>query len=143
LKSGVRFVETDGAKKTAIVVASDIAEYARGSTGEQTQGAGAVAMLVERKARLFTVDLEKSGSASAYRGPDFRKPFKRHFMENYNAKPDQGKIPDFPVFSGPYSTQAYLDEVTLAVENMLVKLEQPPATSTAASVPYSSTVPTT
>ena len=34
----------------AIVVSADIAEYARGSSGEPTQGAGAVAMLLERNA---------------------------------------------------------------------------------------------
>ena len=36
--------------KLAIVVCADVAEYERGSSGEQTQGAGAVAMLVEREA---------------------------------------------------------------------------------------------
>lgn len=126
LKSGVRYVSLDGAGKSAIVVASDIAEYARGSTGEQTQGAGAVAMLIENKARLFEVDLASAGSASAYRGPDFRKPFKRHFMEGYG-KMEHGKIPDFPVFSGPYSTLVYLDEVTMAVEEMLRKLSARPS----------------
>lgn len=126
LKSALRYVATDGAANTAIVVASDIAEYARGSTGEQTQGAGAVAMLVENKARLFDVDIQSSGSGSSYRGPDFRKPFKRHFMEGYG-KVENGKIPDFPVFSGPYSTLVYLDEVTIAVEEMLRKLKTRPS----------------
>jgi hydroxymethylglutaryl-CoA synthase len=126
LKSALRYVSTDGHDRNAIVVASDIAEYARGSTGEQTQGAGAVAMLVENKARLFDVDLSRTGSASAYRGPDFRKPFKRHFMDGYG-KVEHGKIPDFPVFSGPYSTMAYLDQVTMAVEEMLRKLNTRPS----------------
>jgi hydroxymethylglutaryl-CoA synthase len=126
LKCGARYVETDGSDRVAIVVASDIAEYARGSSGEQTQGAGATAMLIENKARLFDVDLKSTGSASAYRGPDFRKPFKRHFMEGYG-KVENGKIPDFPVFSGPYSTMVYLDEVTIAVEEMLRKLNTRPS----------------
>ena len=122
LKSACRYVAADGAAdgRTAIVVASDIAEYAQGSSGEQTQGAGAVAMFVENKAQLFDLDLSKCGSASAYRGPDFRKPVKRHFMEEYS-KGANGKITDFPVFSGPYSTVAYLDEVTQAVEQMVAK----------------------
>lgn len=126
MKCGARYVQTDGKDRVAIVVASDIAEYARGSTGEQTQGAGAVAMLLESNARLFELDLAASGSASAYRGPDFRKPFKRHFMEGYG-KVEHGKIPDFPVFSGPYSTLVYLDEVTMAVEDMLRKLNTRPS----------------
>ena len=33
----------DAGDRVAIVIAADVAEYARGSTGEQTQGAGAVA----------------------------------------------------------------------------------------------------
>jgi hydroxymethylglutaryl-CoA synthase len=72
LKAAARYVAADGAGKRSIVVCSDIAEYERGSTGEQTQGAGAVAVLVDEHARLFTRDLAHAGSASASRGPDFR-----------------------------------------------------------------------
>jgi hydroxymethylglutaryl-CoA synthase len=81
LKSALRYVSCDGTDQLAIVVSADVAEYERGSSGEQTQGAGAVAMLVERHPKMFAVDLSRSGSASAYRGPDFRKPFARHFSE--------------------------------------------------------------
>jgi hydroxymethylglutaryl-CoA synthase len=127
LKSGARYASTDGSDRLAIVVASDIAEYARGSTGEQTQGAGAVAMLVENTPQLFELDLAHAGSGSAYRGPDFRKPVKRHFIPGYHASPVGDKIPDFPVFSGPYSTVAYLEEVAQAVEAMLSKMSQRPS----------------
>lgn len=77
-------------------------------------------MLVEREARLFSVDLAHGGSASDYRGPDFRKPFARHFTEGY-AKRTQ-RLADFPVFSGKYSTFSYLDETVHAVEEMLRRL---------------------
>ncbi|HET7675464.1 MAG TPA: hydroxymethylglutaryl-CoA synthase [Gammaproteobacteria bacterium] len=120
LKSALRYVRGDGADRAAIVVASDIAEYARGSSGEQTQGAGAVAMLVEREPKLFAVDLDHAGSASAYRGPDFRKPFARHFDTGYAAHLPPGR--DFPVFSGKYSTFAYLDEIAHAFDDMLARL---------------------
>ena len=126
LKSAARYAAFDGKGRTAIVVASDIAEYARGSTGEQTQGSGAVAMLVENTPKMFTLDLQKSGSGSAYRGPDFRKPVKRHFIPGYREDPD-AKIADFPVFSGPYSTVCYLEETMTAVEDMLQKLDQRPS----------------
>ncbi|ORC88860.1 hydroxymethylglutaryl-CoA synthase [Trypanosoma theileri] len=127
LKSALRYAELDGGdERVAIVVASDVAEYALGSTGEQTQGAGSVAMLVEKTPRLVELNTKCSGSASDYRGPDFRKPFKRHFIKEYGSTTEHGKIPDFPVFSGPYSTMVYLDEVTMAVENMLAKLKQNP-----------------
>jgi len=117
LKSALRYVATDGADRKAIVVSGDIAEYERGSTGEQTQGAGALAMLVERNPTMFSVDLAHSGSASAYRGPDFRKPFARHFMEGYAT--NTGRLHDFPVFSGKYSTFAYIDATVHAVGDLL------------------------
>ncbi|HEY4157018.1 MAG TPA: hypothetical protein VGM29_02930 [Polyangiaceae bacterium] len=120
LKNALRYVSYDGAGRQAIVVSADVAEYERGSSGEQTQGAGSVAMLVEREPRLFTVDLAHGGSASDYRGPDFRKPFARHFSEGY--APNTERMSDFPVFSGKYSTYSYLDATVLAVEDMLQKL---------------------
>jgi hydroxymethylglutaryl-CoA synthase len=121
LKSALRYASSDGADSLAIVVSADVAEYERGSTGEQTQGAGAVAMLVERNPKLFEVDLKHAGSASDYRGPDFRKPFARHFTEGY--APKTQRLSDFPVFSGKYSTFSYLDETVHAVERMLSRLE--------------------
>lgn len=121
LKSALRYVSFDGEEKVAIVVSADVAEYERGSSGEQTQGAGAVAMLVERRPRMFAIDLSRSGSASAYRGPDFRKPFARHFSDVY--APNTKRISDFPVFSGRYSTFAYLDETAAAVEAMLDRIK--------------------
>jgi hydroxymethylglutaryl-CoA synthase len=120
LKSALRYAQCDGAEKLAIVVSADVAEYERGSTGEQTQGAGAVAMLVERTPQLFTVDLAHGGTASDYRGPDFRKPFARHFSEGYAQNTHRPS--DFPIFSGKYSTYSYLDETVHAVENMLERL---------------------
>lgn len=121
LKNALRYVAFDGADRLAIVVSSDVAEYERGSTGEQTQGAGAVAMLVEREPKLFAVDMANAGSASDYRGPDFRKPFARHFAEGY--APNTRRLSDFPVFSGKYSTFSYLDETVHAVEHMLERLK--------------------
>ena len=124
LKAALRYVSYDAGDKVAIVVCGDVAEYERGSTGDQTQGAGAVAMLVTREAQLFEVDLQHGGSASDYRGPDFRKPFARHFHEAY--APTTQRISDFPVFSGKYSTYSYLDETVHAVEEMLRKLNVSP-----------------
>jgi hydroxymethylglutaryl-CoA synthase len=65
--------------------------------------------------------LKHAGSASDYRGPDFRKPFARHFTEGYAAKTQ--RLSDFPVFSGKYSTFSYLDETVHAVEHMLSRLD--------------------
>ena len=117
LKGALRFVESEGPQRVAIVVAADIAEYERGSSGEQTQGAGAVAMLVESEARLLEIDLRQSGSASTYRAVDFRKPVARHLMETPAAGTEAGWH-DFPVFNGRYSTHCYLRTVSDAVSAM-------------------------
>ncbi|MCB9664375.1 MAG: hydroxymethylglutaryl-CoA synthase [Alphaproteobacteria bacterium] len=109
LKQALRYVAGDGRGRRAIVVASDVAEYARGSSGEATQGAGAVAMLVDPHAAMVEVDLERTGSAAAYRGADFRKPARRHQMPGYH--PGTRRLHDFPVFNGSYSTWCYLDAV--------------------------------
>lgn len=120
LKGALRFVATDGGDQVAIVVAADTAEYARGSSGEQTQGAGAVAMLVEPEAKLFSMNLKLAGVASAYRGPDFRKPMIRHFMDGYTK--NTRRLHDFPVFSGRYSTFAYIDETLHAARQLWRRL---------------------
>jgi hydroxymethylglutaryl-CoA synthase len=121
LKSAVRYASFDSRGRHAIVVSSDVAEYERGSTGEQTQGAGAVAMLVDAEPKLLHVDLHRAGSASDYRGPDFRKPFARHFEDVFASR--TARVSDFPVFSGKYSTLSYLDETVHAVEDMLAQLD--------------------
>lgn len=77
-------------------------------------------MLVSRDPQLFEVDLAHAGSASDYRGPDFRKPVSRYFTDVYAR--NTRRVSDFPVFSGKYSTFSYLDETVHAVEDMLRKL---------------------
>lgn len=113
VKNAVRYLAHDGADRQAIVVAADIAEYDRGSTGEPTQGAGAVAMLVDRDPQLLGLDLRSSGSSSSYRIADFRKPFLRFNGQTPGAN---GRLRDFPVFNGKYSTACYLDEVVCAFD---------------------------
>lgn len=110
--AALRYLAHDGKGRLAIVVAADIAEYERGSTGEPTQGAGAVAMLLEENPALYTIDLGHAGRAAAYRGADFRKPFQR-----YQAQDPTRKLRDFPVFNGTYSTACYLDEVLRAMDD--------------------------
>jgi hydroxymethylglutaryl-CoA synthase len=119
LKGAVRYLRCDGKDRRAIVVCGDLAQYARGSSGEQTQGAGAVAMLVDADPALFGVDLDHCGGASDYRGIDFRKPFARHFMAEYG---DGERMRDFPVFNGRYSTHCYVDAVMHALDAMFEKL---------------------
>lgn len=107
IKGALRYVAGDGASRTAIVVAADIAEYSRGSSGEPTQGAGACAMLIERNPKLLSIDLNSAASASRYRALDFRKPFLRYCGQ---VPAHDGRPRDFPVFNGKYSTACYIDE---------------------------------
>eukprot|EP01060_Flectonema_neradi_P040070 TRINITY_DN9013_c5_g1_i1.p1 TRINITY_DN9013_c5_g1~~TRINITY_DN9013_c5_g1_i1.p1 ORF type:complete len:526 (+),score=98.84 TRINITY_DN9013_c5_g1_i1:71-1579(+) len=123
MKNACRFVDTDSSNKLAIVVASDIAEYERGSTGEPTQGAGAVAMLIEKKATMIDVHYHQAGKSASYRGPDFRKPVARHFSDKWATTTP--RVSDFPVFSGPYSTTVYTDTTIHSVEDMLHSMGLP------------------
>ncbi|TFC84130.1 hydroxymethylglutaryl-CoA synthase [Cryobacterium sp. TMT3-29-2] len=118
IKAALRYLATDGVGRQAIVVSADIAEYARGGSGEPTQGAGAVAVLLESEARLLEVNLAGSGSDSDYRVADFRKPFAR-----FRGQPprDDGQMQDLPVFNGRYSTSCYIDATHHAMTAMLGK----------------------
>lgn len=124
VKNALRYLAFDGRGRVAIVVSGDIALYERGSSGEQTQGSGAVALLLEEDPQLLALDLNHAGSVSDYRGPDFRKPFRRHFASSYHQ--GQHREHDFPVFSGRYSTVCFIDETVRAVEVMLKKLGRTP-----------------
>lgn len=118
MKNALRYLALDGAGGQAIVVCADIAEYARGSSGEPTQGAGAVAMLLEENPKLVEVDLIRSGSASDYRIMDFRKPMLRFCGQD---RSESHQVQDFPVFNGKYSTTCYIDETLHALNNMYEK----------------------
>lgn len=119
MKSALRFLATEPGNPAAIVVSADVAKYDLGSSGEPTQGAGAVAMLLERAPRLLTVDLAACGSASAYRAVDFRKPMIR-------ANGNGTYFRETPVFNGKYSTTCYLDESQHALREMLTRLGRDP-----------------
>jgi len=73
-------------------------------------------MLLDTTPQLFEVDLTQAGSVSAYRGPDFRKPVRRHFVDGYAARTTRPH--DFPVFNGKYSTLCYLDQTLRALDAM-------------------------
>ena len=118
MKGAIRHLALDGAGSQAIVVCADIAEYARGSSGEPTQGAGAVAMLLEEDPKLAVVDLIGSGSASDYRIMDFRKPMSRFCGQD---RSESHQVQDFPVFNGKYSTTCYVDETLHALNDMYEK----------------------
>ena len=119
MKAVARYLALDGKDKVGIVVCSDIAEYEPFTSGEPTQGAGAVAILIEENPSILNLELENSGTSSEYRGSDFRKPFYRFLAQ----KPGHyGQLRDFPIFNGRYSTMCYIDAVLKAMENMFGKV---------------------
>ena len=118
VKNAVRFIKTDAPSLKAIVVCSDIALYQLGTSGEPTQGAGAVAVLIESNPKIAEVKTSESGSASDYRHLDFRKPI------HYRAKQANGHSDfdlDLPIFNGKYSSSCYIDGTINALDNMASK----------------------
>ena len=101
--------------KYALVVVSDIAKYDLGSSGEVTQGAGAIAMLLNENPRLLSFD-PKVTSTSIKNEYDFYRPF--------------GK--ETPIVHGQYSNLLYLIQVKNALidykrkvkETGLIKLKE-------------------
>jgi hydroxymethylglutaryl-CoA synthase len=93
----IRADEADG--KSALVVVSDIAKYDMGSSGEMTQGAGAVVMLLNDNPRLMEFD-PKVTSTSIKDEYDFYRPF--------------GK--ETPIVHGQYSNLLYMIQVRKALD---------------------------
>jgi len=93
--------------KYALVVVSDIAKYDMGSSGEVTQGAGAIAMLLNDKPRLLTFD-PKVTSTSIKNEYDFYRPF--------------GK--ETPIVHGQYSNLLYLIQVKNALTDYKNKVKR-------------------
>jgi hydroxymethylglutaryl-CoA synthase len=116
IKNALRFLLTDGQDAKAIVVCSDIALYEPGSSGEPTQGSGAVALLLESNPKIATVDLASCGNASDYRVVDFRKP-----IQYTNGDGKTYASSNVPVFNGRYSASCYVDEMLSALDNMYEK----------------------
>ena len=84
--------------RSALVVATDTALYARGDAGEATQGAGAVAMLISEDPALVELSTEQGyGSADE---TDFLKPNQQ-----------------FPSVDGKRSVQVYLARMREALED--------------------------
>ncbi|MFC7346233.1 hydroxymethylglutaryl-CoA synthase family protein [Chryseobacterium zhengzhouense] len=113
LHNSLDFVRANPDKK-AVVIASDYAKYELASSGEYTQGGGAVAVLVSSKPEL--IEIENNWGVATESVFDFFKP-RRHFKkEELNNAPENfpEKIEVFtdePVFDGQYSNQCYQDRI--------------------------------
>ncbi|HSD06082.1 hydroxymethylglutaryl-CoA synthase family protein [Flavobacterium sp.] len=117
LQNCIDFVKLNPTKK-AIVVTTDFAKYDLNSTGEYTQGAGALAMLITSNPKIIAFD---ENWATSTKGVfDFFKPYrslsKQAITQNANNDPWFDNLEaeieihkDQPVFDGQYSNQCYMD----------------------------------
>ena len=108
----------------AIVIATDHAKYEFDSTGEYTQGAGAIAMLLSSEPTLLKIDTNVGVSSECTH--DFFKPVRHINLENFHLNSKEAKYvnkngnshlqlhSDCPVFDGPYSNQSYKERTLSA-----------------------------
>ncbi|HRG18897.1 MAG TPA: hydroxymethylglutaryl-CoA synthase [Flavobacterium lutivivi] len=113
-------------EKKAIVVATDNAKYDLNSTGEYTQGAGSIAMLITANPRVLSFSKEVGVATEGVF--DFFKP-RRNFtkeeaLESENNPEWNGVLEneiniykEQPVFDGQYSNQCYISRITEAYEH--------------------------
>jgi hydroxymethylglutaryl-CoA synthase len=117
MQNCIDFVTLNPTKK-AIVVTTDFAKYDLNSTGEYTQGAGALAMLITSNPRIIA--FENNWATSTKGVFDFFKPYRtisktaitgsttnEPWFENLESEVEIHK--DQPVFEGQYSNQCYMD----------------------------------
>ncbi|MDR3273276.1 MAG: hydroxymethylglutaryl-CoA synthase [Flavobacteriaceae bacterium] len=117
LHNSLDFVRVNPDKK-AIVISTDLAKYDLYSTGEYTQGAGAIAMLLSVNPRIITIDNHIGVSAKGVF--DFFKPKRtltKKEVTGQDGNPDWFGVledeislaKDQPVFDGQYSNTCYQD----------------------------------
>ena len=144
LENAMDWVRVDDSRQ-AIVIAADVAKYDLASTGEYTQGAGAVAVLVKANPRILAFN--KTIGVAMESVSDFYKPRRIHSKTEllqsaarllgttlskedgeallksgdhafWNALADEVEIhKDEPVFDGPYSNDCYQTRITEALAN--------------------------
>lgn len=122
LQNCVDFIRLNPTKK-AIVISTDNAKYDLNSTGEYTQGAGAIAMLVTSNPSIISFSNETGVSTSGVF--DFFKPKitiqKTEVTNNSNNEDWFGVLEteitiakEQPVFDGQYSNECYINRITEA-----------------------------
>lgn len=113
------FVKANPGKK-AVVIASDYAKYELASSGEYTQGGGAVAILISENPKLL--EIENTFGVATESVFDFFKPrrsaLKSDLFTASETMPDKIEIfTDEPVFDGQYSNQCYQDRIREAYQH--------------------------
>ena len=125
MQNAMDFVRANPSKK-AIVITTDNAKYDLESTGEYTQGAGSIALLISSNPRMLSFN-SPSGVAtkSVF---DFFKPYQTIKKESitgesknepwFNILENEISIhKEQPVFDGQYSNECYIERINQAYEN--------------------------
>ncbi|WP_445452300.1 hydroxymethylglutaryl-CoA synthase family protein [Flavobacterium sp. 25HG05S-40] len=119
--------------KKAIVIASDYAKYDLNSTGEYTQGAGAIAMLITANPRILSLSKEVGAATEGLF--DFFKP-RRSYSKvealHLEGNPEWNGVleneivlyKEQPVFDGQYSNQCYINRIKEAYDHYKSESEQ-------------------
>ena len=125
LENCIDWIKSNSERK-AIVIASDVAKYELASTGEYTQGAGAVAMLISSNPSIISFN-ETFGISMEHVG-DFFKPRRLLRNKDLNGDIDIQKITstnkavlelfyEEPVFDGQYSNECYAKRIKEGMEH--------------------------
>ena len=125
LQNCLDYVRLNPTKK-AIVIASDNAKYDLNSTGEYTQGAGSIAMLISANPGILNFPNEVGVSTQGVF--DFFKPrrnFNKKEILHLENNPEWNGIleneitiyKEQPVFDGHYSNQCYINRICEAYEH--------------------------
>lgn len=127
LENCIDWIKSSSERK-AIVIASDVAKYELASTGEYTQGAGAVAMLISSNPSIISFN-ETFGISMEHVG-DFFKPRRLLRNKDLNGDIDIQKITstnkavlelfyEEPVFDGQYSNECYAKRIKEGIEHFI------------------------
>ena len=142
LQNSLDWISNNSGKK-AIIVCSDLSKYSLNSTGEYTQGAGAVALLLSENPSILSI--ENHWGVATKSENDFFKPrrtfekkeliteiiktldldlsesdFEKVFSESKFWSDKNEKIEvhkEEPVFDGQYSNECYIDRMDEAFEH--------------------------
>lgn len=125
LQNCVDYIRINPSKK-ALVIATDNAKYDLNSTGEYTQGAGAIAMLITSNPRILhfsnAVGIATEGVFDFFKPrQSFTKQEALHFENNIEwngiVENEITLYKEQPVFDGQYSNQCYINRICEAYEH--------------------------
>lgn len=132
LQNCLDFIRLNPTKK-AIVIASDNAKYDLNSSGEYTQGAGSIAMLITANPKVLSFSNEVGVATEGVF--DFFKPrrnfSKEEILQSENNPEWNGILEneiniykEQPVFDGQYSNQCYINRISEAYEHFKTESKQ-------------------